>query len=50
MTLGRAADDEARTGPPPRCDDLLDAATPGRLSAAGHQLVGDPGRGVASRR
>jgi alpha-galactosidase len=50
VALGRAADDEARTGPPPRCDDLLDAATPGRLSAAGHQLVGDPGRGVASRR
>jgi hypothetical protein len=34
LALGRAADDEARTGPPPRCEDLLDSATPTRLTAA----------------
>ncbi len=33
LALGRAADEAARTGPPPRCDDLLDAATPTRLAA-----------------
>jgi len=33
LALGRAADEAARTGPPPRCDDLLDAATPTRLTA-----------------
>jgi alpha-galactosidase len=50
LALGRAADDESRTGPPPRCDDLLDAATPSRLIAAGHQLLGHPGEATATHR
>jgi alpha-galactosidase len=50
IDLGRAADDEARTGAPPRCDDLLDAATPRLLTAAGSQLHGIPDEGTATRR
>ena len=42
LALGRAADEEARTGPPPRCDDLLDRATPTMLTAAGHRLPASP--------
>jgi len=47
VAMGRAADAAARSGPPPRCDDLLDVPTPGRLSAAGRALVGDPAAGTA---
>jgi alpha-galactosidase len=50
VALGRAADDAARQGPPPRCDDLMEAATPGRLTAAGRRLEGDPDRAVATLR
>ena len=42
IDLGRAADDEARAGRSPRCPDLLDHRVPGRLIAAGHELVADP--------
>ena len=42
LALGRAADDEARAGRSPRCPDLLDHRVPGRLIAAGHELVADP--------
>jgi alpha-galactosidase len=38
LVVGRAADEEARSGLPARCDDLLDNATPTTLRAAGHQL------------
>jgi alpha-galactosidase len=47
LELGRTSDLEAQDGAPARCDDLLDAATPGRLSAAGVTLAGDPGVGTA---
>ena len=50
IDLGLAADRAARTGPPPRCDDLLDATTPTTLTAAGHQLVGNPGEATAVHR
>jgi alpha-galactosidase len=50
LDLGRAADEEARTGPPPRCADLLDTATPTTLTAAGHRLVGNPGEATAEHR
>jgi len=42
--LGRAADDAARTGPAPRCEDLLAPGGPSRLSAAGQVLDSDPNR------
>lgn len=42
VALGRAADGEARTGPAPRCLDLLDAGGPSRLAAAGAVLHADP--------
>ncbi len=47
LVLGHRADAEARTGPPPRCGDLMDMATPGWLSAAGYELVGDPDQALA---
>jgi alpha-galactosidase len=47
LELGRASDAAARDGTPARCDDLLDAATPGRLSAAGVTLAGDVDAGTA---
>jgi alpha-galactosidase len=43
VALGRAADAEAQRGRAPRCEDLLDPAGPGRLSATGRELVADPG-------
>lgn len=44
LELGRDADRAAAApgGTPPRCLDLLDAATPAHLTAAGAALVGDP--------
>jgi alpha-galactosidase len=50
INLGLAADRAARTGPPPRCDDLLDASTPTTLAAAGTRLVGNPGEASAVHR
>jgi hypothetical protein len=47
VALGRAADDAARTGAAPRCDDLLTSAVPTTLSAAGAVLTGDPVAGTA---
>lgn len=41
IEVGRAADDGAIGGRPPRCPDLLDAAVPTRLIAAGRELVAD---------
>jgi alpha-galactosidase len=38
LVVGLAADEEARSGLPARCDDLLDNATPTTLRAAGHRL------------
>jgi alpha-galactosidase len=48
VALGRAADDAARTGAAPRCDDLLTSAVPTTLSAAGAVLTGDPDAGTAT--
>jgi len=42
VSLGRRADDASRSGPPPRCEDLLLPALPGRLSVDGLRLVADP--------
>ncbi len=42
ITIGRAADDAARSGPAPRCGDLLDHREPERFEAAGYALVVDP--------
>ena len=42
VVLGRAADDAARTGPAPRCEDLLAPGGPSALWAAGHLLRADP--------
>jgi len=50
LAVGRAVDAEARAGLPPRCEDLMDAATPGRLTAAGARLVGDPDGATARLR
>jgi alpha-galactosidase len=47
LELGRASDAAAADGTPARCDDLLDAATPSRLSAAGVTLAGDVDAGTA---
>ena len=40
--LGRAADEAARTGPAPRCADLIAPGGPSQLSAAGRMLRADP--------
>ncbi len=42
IAVGRAADDEARGGPAPRCEDVLDPTGPRRLTAAGYRLEADP--------
>jgi alpha-galactosidase len=47
VELGRAADDAARNGAPPRCDDLMRAAAPRLLSAGSVHLVGDPDEATA---
>lgn len=39
VAIGRQVDAEARRGATPRCDDLLDAPLPTRLSAAGYDLA-----------
>jgi len=48
LALGRAADDAARHGDAPRCEDLLTGAVPTRLAAAGVVLTGDPVAGTAT--
>ena len=50
IEFGRAADDEAIRGQPPRCPDLLDHPVPERLVAAARELAGDPARGTAEVR
>ena len=42
VALGRASDEASKTGPPPRCNDLMDVAVPGHLTGGGHTLVADP--------
>lgn len=51
VRVGRAVDAASRAGAAPRCDDLLDGWTPGRLSSPVADVVGDPatGRLVTSR-
>ncbi len=41
-TVGHEVDLAARQGRTPRCDDLFERATPGRLSAGRWRLVADP--------
>ena len=48
VALGRAADDAARSGAAPRCEDLMTSAVPTTLSAAGALLTGDPVAGTAA--
>ena len=48
IALGREVDAAAVAGDPPTCPDLLDAAIPTTLQAAGHTLVGDPESGTAT--
>jgi alpha-galactosidase len=48
--LGRLVDRASLSGPPPRCDDVMAEALPGRLSAAGAQLVAAPGTDDVSAR
>ena len=48
LEVGRAVDDRARSGRPPRCPDLLDAPTPARLDAGPIRLLGDPDAGTAT--
>lgn len=48
VTLGREVDAAAVAGSPPRCPDLLDAAVPRVLEAAGRTLTGDPETGTAT--
>jgi alpha-galactosidase len=49
VALGRASDDDAARagGHPPRCLDLMDTDSPGRLATATVELVGDPAHGTA---
>jgi alpha-galactosidase len=42
ITIGRTADRAARSGPAPRCNDLLDNAAPALLTAGGARLHCDP--------
>ena len=48
VELGRAADEAARTGAAPRCEDLMTSVVPTTLSAAGRVLRGDPSVGAAA--
>ncbi|MFM7069512.1 MAG: glycoside hydrolase family 36 protein [Actinomycetes bacterium] len=48
LALGRAADDAARTGPAPRCEDLMTAEVPTTLTAVGRALRADPASGAAT--
>jgi alpha-galactosidase len=48
IAVGRAVDDAARSGSPPSCPDLVDAAIPTTLEAAGLRLVGEPVSGRAT--
>ncbi|WP_208028235.1 glycoside hydrolase family 36 protein [Rhabdothermincola sediminis] len=42
VVIGRAADRAAIEGAAPRCEDLMDAAVPTTLTAAGYALTADP--------
>lgn len=46
LATARSVDDASRSGPPPRCDDLLDAEVPTTLSSPGRRLVLDPTTGA----
>lgn len=48
VSVGRRVDDEARTGPAPRCEDLLEADPPTTLSSGTVRLVGSPDPGTAT--
>ncbi len=50
IALGRESDAAAIAGAPASCPDLLDAAIPTTLVAAGRTLVGDPEMGTATLR
>lgn len=45
IEIGRAVDDESRSGSPPRCDDLLDNDPPTRLISSRVRLTGEAFRG-----
>ncbi|MDZ7733693.1 MAG: hypothetical protein U5R31_11885 [Acidimicrobiia bacterium] len=47
VELGRAVDDEAMFGRPPRCPDLLDAGTPTTIEAGELALRADPRNGTS---
>ena len=47
VRVGRAVDDLARSGPAPRCEDLLTTDTPTTLRAGGLRFTGDPRPGAA---
>lgn len=47
LALGRESDAAARAGHPARCEDLMDAPTPTRLTVSGRRLVTDPAAPVS---
>jgi alpha-galactosidase len=50
LALGRASDDEAKAGRPPRCTDLLDSPDPTTIAGGGAVLTADPEHPVADLR
>jgi alpha-galactosidase len=48
VAIGRRVDTAARSGPAPRCDDVMEHAVPRRLSAAGYALEADPPTATSS--
>jgi alpha-galactosidase len=42
IQIGRQVDDQARQGPAPRCEDLLDGPIPTHLRAGGYDLAAEP--------
>lgn len=48
VTVGRAVDEAARTGPAPRCDDLMSSAVPTVLRSSVATLRSDPAAGTAA--
>lgn len=50
VRVGRTVDDAARTGPAPRCEDLMTAETPTTLQAGGIRFEGVPRPGSAHLR
>lgn len=47
VAIGQKVDRESATGPPPRCDDLMENAVPTRLTSASVGLVADPTKPTA---